>query len=273
MKKVVVVSGGFDPLHSGHINLLRNAKSLGDTLIVILNSDEWLTAKKGRPFMPFDERATILQHLDVVDNVFGGGDDDGSVCSTLENIKKAYPPSNNHLIFANGGDRGKDNIPEMSVEDYTFEFGVGGTNKANSSSWILKEWKYPTERRVRGEFSNLFEDDVCKVKELVLEPGKGISYQKHFKRDEIWFVSKGGCTVKHGRLENNPEVCEYYDLSIDQVFIIRKGEWHQLSNKTTENCHIIEIQYGEETNEDDIERLEYYDEVPTYTVGPNGRID
>ena len=273
MEKIVVVSGGFDPLHSGHLNLFREAKSLGDKLVVILNSDEWLEKKKGRAFMPFEERAMIIQHLDLVDNVFGGGDADGSVCQTLEHIKKAYPSDTFELIFANGGDRGKDNIPEMSVSDYRFEFGIGGNNKANSSSWILKEWQHPTERRVWGEFSNLFEDNAVKVKELVVEPGKGISYQKHFKRDEIWFISKGGCTVKHGRLENNPEVHEFYDLTADQVFIVRKGEWHQIVNKTDANCHIIEIQYGEETTEDDIERLEYFDEVPTYTVGPNGRED
>ena len=256
--RIAVVSGGFDPLHSGHINLLESASAHGDRLVVLLNSDEWLTRKKGRPFMPFEERATILERMSMVDNVFGVDDRDGSVTKGLRDVKKAFQDTAQDVefVFCNGGDRGKDNIPEMEVEGYKFEFSVGGDNKANSSSWILKEWKYPTERRVWGEFSNLFEDDVCKVKELVLEPGKGISYQKHFKRDEIWFVSKGGCTVKHGRLENNPEVCEYYDLSTDQVFIIRKGEWHQLSNKTTENCHIIEIQYGVDCTEKDIFRLD-----------------
>ena len=163
MEKIVVVSGGFDPLHSGHLNLFREAKSLGDKLIVILNSDAWLKQKKGRAFMPFEERAMIIEHLDLVDNVFGGGDADGSVCQTLEHIKKAYPSDTFELIFANGGDRGKDNIPEMSVSGYTFEFGIGGNNKANSSSWILKEWQHPTERRVGGEFSNLVEDDAVKV--------------------------------------------------------------------------------------------------------------
>jgi cytidyltransferase-like protein len=254
---IVVVSGGFDPLHSGHLNLLRQAKTLGEKLIVILNNDEWLTRKKGRPFMPFEERADIIQHIDIVDNVFAGGDEDGSVCQTLEHIKKAYTGYN--MVFANGGDRGKDNIPEMTVEGYEFVFGIGGTNKANSSSWILKEWKYPTERRVWGEFSNLFQDSAVKVKELIIEPGKGISYQRHFKRDEIWFVSHGQCEVKHGRLEHNPEVHEFYTISTDQVFIVRKGEWHQIVNKGKVPCHIIEIQYGEETTEDDIERLEYYD--------------
>ena len=256
-KTAVVVSGGFDPLHSGHLNLLREAKLLGEKLIVILNNDEWLTRKKGRPFMPFEERADIIQHIDIVDEVFAGGDDDGSVCTTLEHIRNAYTGYN--LVFANGGDRGKDNIPEMSVEGYEFVFGTGGTNKANSSSWILKEWKYPTERRVWGEFSDLFQDSAVKVKELVIEPGKGISYQRHFKRSEMWFVSKGECYVKHGLDTNNPKDFIITTLKTDEVIHIKKGDWHQIVNESDQPCHIIEIQYGEETTEDDIERLEYYD--------------
>jgi cytidyltransferase-like protein len=255
--KIVVVSGGFDPLHSGHLNLFKEAKALGDKLVVILNADEWLAQKKGRPFMPFEERASILEHMEVVDNVYSGGDEDGSVCTTLEHIKSAYPPDEHKLIFANGGDRGKDNIPEMTVKDYTFEFGIGGANKANSSSWILKEWKYPTERRVWGEFSDLFLDDAVKVKELVIEPGKGISYQRHFKRSEIWFISKGSCEVKY-----SPEDKDDFTITklyTDDIFVVRATEWHQIVNKTDKPCHIIEIQYGEETTEDDIERLEYYD--------------
>jgi cytidyltransferase-like protein len=254
---IVIVSGGFDPLHSGHLKLFKEAKKYGDQLCVIVNSDEWLTKKKGRPFMPFEERANIIEGLEYVDSVFGGGDNDGSVCSTLKHIKKAYPGYNR--IFCNGGDRTKDNIPEMSVDGYTFKFGVGGSDKSNSSSWILKEWKYPTERRVWGEFSDLFQDSAVKVKELIIEPGKGISYQRHFKRSEIWFVSKGECEIKYGADTDYPEHYSYHILKTDQSFTVRRGSWHQIVNKTTEPCHIIEIQYGEETNEDDIERLEYYD--------------
>ena len=254
---VVVVSGGFDPLHSGHLKLFKEARSLGDRLCVIVNSDDWLSKKKGRPFMPFEERADVIEGLRDVDNVFGGGDDDGSVCRTLEAIKQAYTGYN--LIFCNGGDRTKDNIPEMSVEGYTFKFGIGGAEKSNSSSWILKEWKYPTERRVWGEFSDLFQDSAVKVKELIIEPGRGISYQRHFKRSEIWFVSKGQCQVKHGKDTNNPKEFEIITLKTDQEIHIKQGDWHQIVNKDTVPCHIIEIQYGEETTEDDIERLEYYD--------------
>ena len=178
-KTVVIVSGGFDPLHSGHINYLESASRLGDKLVVALNSDAWLSRKKGRPFMPFEERAGIIERLDMVDNVWGFDDKDGSAKKALEQAKKAY--TTDRIIFCNGGDRTKDNIPEMEVEGIEFEFGVGGTNKSNSSSWILKEWQYPTERRVWGEFSDLFQDEAVRVKELIIEPGKGISYQRHFK--------------------------------------------------------------------------------------------
>jgi len=258
--KVVVVSGGFDPLHSGHLNLLKSASVFGNKLVVLLNSDDWLTRKKGRPFMPFDERALILESMEVVDHVFGVDDADGSVTKGLESVKKSFEGAspNIEFVFCNGGDRGKDNIPEMEVDGYRFEFGVGGDNKANSSSWILKEWKYPTERRVWGEFSDLFIDDAVRVKELVIEPGKGISYQRHFKRSEHWFVSKGECVVKHGRDTDKSHEYDTINLKTDEQIHIRQGDWHQIINISEEPCHIIEIQYGEETSEDDIERLAYY---------------
>ena len=263
MQTIVIASGGFDPLHSGHIRYLQNAKSQGNKLVVLLNSDEWLTRKKGRPFMPFEERATILEKMEMVDYVYGVDDSDGSVKQGIKNVMKAFENSytgkeKNKFIFCNGGDRTKDNIPEMEVEGIEFKFGVGGDTKQNSSSWILKEWKYPTERRVWGEFSDLFQDEAVRVKELIIEPGKGISYQRHFKRSELWFVSKGECVVKHGKDTNKPNVYETINLKTDEQIHIRQGDWHQIINTTEQPCHIIEIQYGEETTEDDIERLEYY---------------
>lgn len=253
--RIAVVSGGFDPLHSGHINYLESAAAHGDKLVVLVNSDEWLTRKKGRPFMPFEERSLIIQRMDMVDNVYAVDDSDNSVTNGLVQVRDAFGHEHEY-VFCNGGDRGKDNIPEMDVEGYDFEFAVGGDNKANSSSWILKEWAYPTERRVWGEFSDLFHDDVVRVKELVIEPGKGISYQRHFKRSEMWFVSKGMLNVKHS--VGQPEHATIHTLTKDQFFHVKQGDWHQAFNPFAEPCHIIEIQYGEETSEEDIERLEYY---------------
>ena len=159
--KIVIVSGGFDPIHSGHISYLKSAKKLGDKLIVALNSDAWLQQKKDKFFMPFNERKIIIENLYFVDDVIGFEDDEfGSAINALESIKNLYPSS--EIIFANGGDRNKDNIPEMAVSGIEFLFGVGGDNKRNSSSWILKKWKYFQEERVWGSYYNLFKDDDVK---------------------------------------------------------------------------------------------------------------
>ena len=154
--KLIVVSGGFDPIHSGHIAYFKSAKSHGDKLIVALNSDSWLEKKKSKFFMPFDERKAIVESIQFVDEVVGFKDDSiGSCINALEEIKKSYP--NEDIYFANGGDRDKKNIPEMSVSGISFLFGVGGNDKKNSSSWILNKWKYYFEKRQWGSFFNLFE--------------------------------------------------------------------------------------------------------------------
>lgn len=253
--KISVVSGGFDPLHSGHINLIKSAKEYGDVLVVLLNSDNWLTRKKGKPFMPFVERRTILENMELVDAVISFNDDDETATQGLQAVKDMYGETEQY-VFCNGGDRGKDNIPEMAVDGYEFVFSIGGDHKANSSSWILRDWKYPTEERVWGAFSELFCDDAVKVKELVIEPGQGISYQRHFKRSEIWFVSKGTLQVKHSFRHHT--AYRIHTLKKDDVFTVHQGDWHQAYNTSDKPCHIIEIQFGSETSEDDIERLEYY---------------
>ena len=142
--KIIVVSGGFDPIHSGHISYFKAASKLGDKLIVALNSDLWLTNKKGKFFMPFNERKTIISNLVMVDQVIDFVDDSkGSCINALEKLKQLYP--DDEIIFCNGGDRLKSNIPEMSVQGVTFKFGVGGEDKKNSSSWILKDFQFDYE--------------------------------------------------------------------------------------------------------------------------------
>lgn len=136
---IVLVTGGFDPIHSGHIEYLKHADQLGDILIVGLNSDEWLTRKKGKPFMPWEERKVVLSHLNMVDAVIDFDDLDDTACNAISKVKNAYPEFS--VVFANGGDRTHENIPEMVFDDVEFVFGVGGTDKKNSSSWILEEWK------------------------------------------------------------------------------------------------------------------------------------
>ena len=255
--KIIIVSGGFDPIHSGHIAYFKSAKELGDKLIVALNSDEWLINKKGKFFMPFLERKAIVENLSCVDLVVDFEDDElGSATNALIKVKEMYP--DNQIIFANGGDRNKENIPEMSVDNISFQFSVGGDDKKNSSSWILKNWQYYHEKRLWGSFYNLFEEDQVKVKELVVAPGKGMSFQKHFKRSEIWMVSRGSCIVNYSK--DDPDNKQNIKLNKFDHYLVPVGEWHQITNPFKETCHLIEIQYGEECIEEDIERTEYYQE-------------
>ena len=138
MKKIVICSGGFDPLHSGHIEYLSCAKQLGDYLIVGVNSDTWLKNKKGFYFLSWGERSNIVKNLVMVSEVLDFDDSDGTAIDLIERVKMTYPDS--CIIFANGGDRTEANIPEMVVGNVSFAFGVGGNDKLNSSSQILEDW-------------------------------------------------------------------------------------------------------------------------------------
>jgi len=133
-EKVVAVSGGFDPLHVGHVRLFEAAKDLGDELIVFLNSDQFLLNKKEYVFMPFEERKEVIESLRAVDRVVEVIDQDHTVCETL----RKYKPN----VFANGGDRKEDNIPEYDVcNDLGIEmvFNVGNDGKSQSSSWLVNK--------------------------------------------------------------------------------------------------------------------------------------
>jgi mannose-6-phosphate isomerase-like protein (cupin superfamily) len=205
--------------------------------------------------MPFNERKAIIESIGCADEVIDFEDDEiGSCIHALEKAKDLFPAD--QLFFANGGDRNDGNIPEMSVDGIKFLFSVGGDDKKNSSSWILKNWQYYHEERLWGSIYNLFEEDQVKVKELIVHPGKGMSFQKHFKRSEIWLVSKGSCIVNYS--ENDPDEKENIQLNKFDHYLVPLGEWHQITNPFKEVCHLIEIQYGEACIEDDIERTEYY---------------
>lgn len=246
MKKIVLVTGGFDPLHSGHIAYLKAAKQLGDILVVGVNSDTWLARKKGQAFMPLLERTAIIRELACVDFVIDFDDGDNTARHAIWMVRQSYPQD--QIIFANGGDRTATNIPEMDVNDTNLEFafGVGGENKANSSSWILQEWKAPKTERQWGYYRVLHEAPGMKVKELTVEPGRSLSMQRHAQRREYWVVEEGQCKVETdtGTLL----------LDTHQTIDIPVGAWHQLSNPFEKPCRIVEIQYGDACEESDIER-------------------
>ena len=149
-KKVSLVTGGFDPIHSGHISYFSRAKDFSDFLVVGINTEEWLTNKKGQYFQSWKERAEIISHLTMVDAVITVPDDDeGSACGAIAKCLEIADT----VIFCNGGDRGKSNTPETDKygEDprVQFEFGIGGDDKMNSSSWILKGY-FERQRKLLG---------------------------------------------------------------------------------------------------------------------------
>ena len=111
------------------------------------------------------------------------------------------------------------------------------------------------ENRTWGKFYNLFKDDGVKVKELIISPGEGMSFQRHFKRSELWLVSKGSCVINYS--SDSPNSRDSVTLRKFDNFHVKINEWHQITNPFKEKCHIIEIQY-EDVVEDDIERADYY---------------
>lgn len=253
MSKVVVITGGFDPIHRGHIEYIKAAKELGDILIIGVNSDEWLARKKGRSFMPFEDRIAIINSLQYADYAIPFDDRDNSAKDAIAWARKVYP--DHQIIFANGGDRTDQNIPEMDMIDsnLTFVFGVGGTDKVNSSSWILEEWKAPKTIRQWGYYRVLHEvNSNVKVKELTIDPGKKLSLQRHFKRSELWFVSEGIATLY--TIDYSSDYSKQGTYGQFTTIHIPKNEWHQLANETNEPLKIVEIQYGNECIEEDIER-------------------
>lgn len=151
-KKTIMVSGGFDPIHVGHVRMIQEAAEYGD-VIIVANSDDWLKRKKGFRFMSWNERAEILYAIKGVAGVYPVDDSDGTVCEAILRLKPDY--------FANGGDRKIDNTPEMDVcENLGIEmlWGVGGEDKANSSSYIVKKAIEAVSKTPTRAFKNL--DDV-----------------------------------------------------------------------------------------------------------------
>ena len=248
--KVVLVTGGFDPLHSGHIAYFKAARELGDHLVVGVNSDDWLTRKKGKAFMPFQERCAIIKELSCVDEVIGFNDTDDTANHAIFQVLSTKG-SQTKVIFANGGDRTRKNIPEMTFTDVEFVFGVGGEDKKNSSSWILKEWSQPTTERAWGRYSVLDKGDGWQVKQLAFDAGKALSDQRHFKRSEHWHVVEGDVQMTL-EYPNGNIVTNLY-MSGDSIDIPALT-WHKAVNTGTTTAKVIEVWMGYELTEEDIER-------------------
>ena len=174
MSKIILVSGGFDPLHKGHLELLKEAKAMGDYLSVGLNSDAWLTRKKGSPFMTSWDRMDMLMEMECVDHVVPFNDDDDTAKDFIEKAIASFGLEHK-FVFANGGDRTEENIPEMELKEkfshahLEFAFNVGGDKEYTSSSVnkIDRTW---------GQYKVIHEEQTAKVKLLTIDIEKAISY-------------------------------------------------------------------------------------------------
>ncbi len=246
MKKVIV-SGGFDPLHVGHLKMFQEAKNLGDYLIVILNGDEFLIEKKGYIFMPFQERKKLIEGLSCVDEVIDSIDTDQTVSKTIASICG----DNHTYLFANGGDRTEeDGIPERKTckeNNVQLIFNIGG-EKIQSSSDLMKPYINHIEQKPWGYYEVYVKEKNYLVKKLVLSEGKLLSLQSHNHRNEIWVVTqgKGKFTISEKEIIGE----------IGSTFKINKKEIHRIQNIGEGNLIVIETQIGDQISEEDIIRSE-----------------
>ncbi len=216
--KRIAISGGFDPIHPGHIAMIEEAAKYGEVHIIV-NSDEWLVRKKGFFFQPFTDRKKILEaytpHIHAVD------DTDGTVCEALVRIRPDY--------FGNGGDRVKTNTPELSVCEKlgiepVFELGGGkysSSSALNAKQRVVTRW---------GWYDVILDMHTLKVKMLHIEAGKTLSLQRHSDRSEFFFMPTGEVRV------NLPQV------------------WHVLQAPPDQSIDVLEVQVGTSA-EEDIEKI------------------
>ncbi len=238
MADKICVSGGFDPLHQGHLEMLREASAYGD-LVVILNSDEWLLRKKGFVFLSWKTRAAIIGDLRYVTAVEPVNDHDDSVCEALHRIRPRF--------FANGGDRKPGNTPEVKTcKTHSIEmlWNSGGEKIDSSSDIARKSWV----NRPWGGFVTLDEGKGYKVKKVKVEPGKAISLQYHSHRSEYWYMTGAG-----GMVELDGDV--FAVAKGGPPVVVGQGVVHQLANIGQEPLVVIEVQSGEYLDEDDIIRV------------------
>lgn len=251
-QKIVAVSGGFDPLHIGHVRMFKEAKKFGDKLVVIINNDNWLKNKKGFAFMPEKERAELIKAFPFVDKVIVTdhvtNDPDRSVVRALRKLRPA--------VFVNGGDRkpSGDPVPEVALckeLGIKMAYNIGKGGKVQSSSWMIKDAARHVARHIRpwGEFYNWDTGKKWHLKTIYVKPKSRLSLQYHNHRSEHWVLIEGEATALtqvDGKVVEKP-------LRYGDVFWVEKGTPHRLMSKR--GAIIVEVALGR-FDENDIVRLQ-----------------
>lgn len=248
----VAVSGGFDPIHIGHIRMFKRAKALGDKLVVIVNNDNWLLSKKGYVFMPEKERAEVIGSLPFVDKVVltdhTENDADPSVTRTLARVRPT--------IFANGGDRKKmSDIPEASMckkLGIKMVFNVGEGGKVQSSSWMIAKASRPVKKTTRpwGEYYGWDQGKGWNLKTIYIKPKSRLSLQYHHRREECWLLVDGDAMAT---LHDTKGKESRVQLKKGVTYCVGKKQVHRLESK--KGGVVVEVAYGH-FDEEDIVRLE-----------------
>ena len=246
-----LISGGFDPVHIGHLAMIKDAKKISNNVVVLLNSDKWLIRKKGKPFMIEAQRAQILEEFkSIAEVIIQNNDDDDSSNNAIIDFYNSH--TNQSICYCNGGDRSQENkIREAEIcknLGIDLKFGIGGIHKLESSSNLTKNHLSETENRPWGSFHVIAKGQGYQIKEMTINPGKKQSLQRHKNRSEYWQIISGKGMVY---LEDSK-----FKLEKNDNIFIPQGDLHRLENIGKDLLTIVEIQIGEKISEDDIERLE-----------------
>jgi cytidyltransferase-like protein len=245
-----LVSGGFDPVHVGHLRMFQDAKNLSNKVILLLNNDEWLIKKKGKPFMNQNQRKEILEEFKSITEVIIQTSSEKSSSRAIEEFVNNNP--NKSICYCNGGDRS--NIKNILESDIckklgvSLEFGIGGEEKVESSSQLTKNYLGNVEKRPWGNYHVIAKNTGYQIKEIKVTQGSKLSLQKHEARSEFWQIVKGDSKIT---IENQ----EYFLKEKEHIYI-PKDTIHRIENIGEEELIFIEIQLGEILKEEDIIRLE-----------------
>jgi len=245
-----LVSGGFDPVHIGHLKMFKDANKLAKKVIVLLNNDDWLIKKKGKPFMSQEQRKEILEEFKSVSKVIIQKSSEKSSSLAIKEFAAQHP--NQSICYCNGGDRSNiKNIRETVIckkLNISLEFGVGGKEKIESSSELTKNYLGNVENRPWGNYHIIAKNTGYQIKEIKVFQNSKLSLQIHKNRSEFWQIVSGKSKITIGEKE--------YFLKEKEHIYIPKNTVHRIENISKEELIFIEIQLGKDLKEEDIIRIE-----------------